>query len=541
MPINYSNKNAQILVSLVVLFCIAVIAWVRLNTLTDNFGNFDIAGIVYNAEIILDGKLPYKDTAEVKSPFLFFLFALIFKLFGTSLIYVRLVWGVWHLVTCILLIEIGRRLGALASGACAAVLLSIYGSVFGINYTTWIILPATFAIYCYVRADQRENFWWYFVCGIATSISFLVKKPGGIIIFVFIILIILSLIQRKNGSHYKDAVKKVCFLALGSFAALLPLFGLYAFQGAFWDLVYGLFPERVISGVFFAKAVDSKDFLILSNSVKGLPQIFGLFPLAAIMATIPIVLMLVRRSFFDKYGQIAVIWFIISYASVAVTGGRFYNHHTILYLPSLAMLAAHPKGLKEIIADILKLRQNLFKFALIGIIVLACVCPLSKVLYDIATGRRHFYIQFPPPVGVSETQKYVGEYIRKNTCEEDTIIAWGWMAWPIYHWSGRYSPSTVYKEMGILTDVNTNTSWTKSSPMHFFPSPVADKYLEDVKKKKPAFIIISNWYPRISDPPNEPLYEFKGLLDYIKQNYKVDKKMFDFIIYKRIGHLSENP
>ena len=78
--------------------------------------------------------------------------------------------------------------------------------------------------------------------------------------------------------------------------------------------------------------------------------------------------------------------------------------------------------------------------------------------------------------------------------------------------------------MGILTTVSTNTQWTYSKPIHFVPSPVADQYLHDVATKKPAFIIVCNWYPWISRSKTDPLFEFKGLFDFIRENYVLDSR-----------------
>ena len=55
--------------------------------------------------------------------------------------------------------------------------------------------------------------------------------------------------------------------------------------------------------------------------------------------------------------------------------------------------------------------------------------------------------------------------------------------------------------------------------MHFVDGPYAQRYIADVKKNKPAYIIISDWYEYITKTDVDPMYEFEQLRNYVEANY----------------------
>jgi hypothetical protein len=251
--------------------------------------------------------------------------------------------------------------------------------------------------------------------------------------------------------------------------------------------------------------------------------------------------MVIKRSTFGPHGLLAVFWIAASFLSVAITGGRFYGHHTILYLPSLAFLATVPGAwalLRERMRKIMPTR--LLRRSVEVLAVSALLYGVSWPVHAVIVDKRPQYDDMAFPVGSAEEQKYIGAFIKSRTTDNDTIIAWGWQAWPIYHWAERYSPSRIYKEMGILTDVNTNSAWSPSKPLHFIPGPIADEYLADVKKMKPSHVIISKWYQQVTRSDVEPLFEFSALADYLKDNYYVHGMSPNFMILERTDLRSRN-
>ena len=88
--------------------------WLGRGVIDPGFGNLDVTGIVYNARLLLLGKLPYLDSAEVKPPGAFVLIAPALWALGLR--------GVWLL---------GIAWGTLTSLATGALAKACYGDKWG--------------------------------------------------------------------------------------------------------------------------------------------------------------------------------------------------------------------------------------------------------------------------------------------------------------------------------------------------------------------------------------------------------------------------
>ena len=88
--------------------------WLGRGVIDPGFRNLDVTGIVYNARLLLVGKLPYLDSAEVKPPGAFVLLAPALWLGGLR--------GVWLL---------GVVWGSLTSLAAGALGKACYGDRWG--------------------------------------------------------------------------------------------------------------------------------------------------------------------------------------------------------------------------------------------------------------------------------------------------------------------------------------------------------------------------------------------------------------------------
>lgn len=126
---------------------------VRLHVLDDDLPNPDIAGILYNAEVWLDGGLPYVDTAEVKPPGSFLMVALVFALLGRGLLALQLAHALWLLVgaagvglLCRALVrDEDERVRPVAVALGVLVYLG-YAPMFTYNYSSWMMPAYAWAV-----------------------------------------------------------------------------------------------------------------------------------------------------------------------------------------------------------------------------------------------------------------------------------------------------------------------------------------------------------------------------------------------------------
>ncbi|MCA9539711.1 MAG: hypothetical protein KC620_12530, partial [Myxococcales bacterium] len=79
--------RASALDAVALLLLAGLALWLRWPALsTEGFHNEDAAGITYNADLLLRGLVPYLDDLEWKAPGSFYLSALVWSVFGRSIV-----------------------------------------------------------------------------------------------------------------------------------------------------------------------------------------------------------------------------------------------------------------------------------------------------------------------------------------------------------------------------------------------------------------------------------------------------------------------
>ncbi|MCD6459997.1 glycosyltransferase family 39 protein, partial [bacterium] len=142
------------------------------------------------ANVILDGGVPYRDAWEQKPPGIYFLYALIFFIFGrNNLMAVHLIAALAIALTaigifCFASIILSKRTAvisaflycAISSCGSAAHFQAANTEIFSVMFAAW-------AVFFFFTANKK--FSRFFLCGAFTAISFLFKQPGGLIILLF--------------------------------------------------------------------------------------------------------------------------------------------------------------------------------------------------------------------------------------------------------------------------------------------------------------------------------------------------------------------
>jgi hypothetical protein len=100
--------------------------------------------------------------------------------------------------------------------------------------------------------------------------------------------------------------------------------------------------------------------------------------------------------------------------------------------------------------------------------------------------------------------------------ERETVLAWGWSAWGVYEHCGRWAPGPIYKDLTNVTTPNTNTCNRGYEPPRFKQGPLAERYLQDLKAKPPALIVVSDYYKGLG---SDPLDEWHEARMFIREHY----------------------
>lgn len=227
-PVTIPEKSLNewgIALAIGTLSCLYLLAFRHVTTL-----NPDEGISLQAAQRILHGQVPYRDFFSLVTPGSYYWTALLFKLFGDSILVARTTLVVYGGVFSLLLYLIARRVCSRRNAAFAACLLTITCLpnyfVFEHNWDSslWLCL----ALYCAVRFMERPHWGWALPLGLLVSVTCLFEqsKGGGLVLGLAVGFFLLS---YKFGWQAFLTRKWLVALALG---VVLPLLVTFVYFGA---------------------------------------------------------------------------------------------------------------------------------------------------------------------------------------------------------------------------------------------------------------------------------------------------------------------
>ena len=508
---------------------IAVFAAARSTRPISGLGNHDVAGIAYNADLLLRGGLPYVDSVEIKAPGTFYLVAAAFLLLGRSVWTVHLACELWLILGTIglawltvLLYRPGPgRLNHPAAVACAGIstgAMWLAMASFQSNYTTWIVTPS---IWCLAFAHQswrRRGWWWPLLTGISAGIAFLIKANA-----VVLGPAILSVwAWRRFRGDASARVSQIPMWLLGGVLPAVPLLLHYALRGAdVGALISGILPLGAAAS-YSARVVDAPWWYVPWRLVLHLE---AKYPLQLTMGSIVVAAALLRRRLpaalrlpsaeVTALGTVAIFLFW-SVVGGGLGGMRYFRHYAPQYLPAMCLLVAHPGNWRTLVRLVrtylgpqpgggatpvhpwrrMSGRARVALIALtvaVGSLGARAVYRGDQLLSRIERGKHSHGWR---PTG---DDKVLASFISRNTTDEDRIFIWGWRGWSIYFYTDRQAPTAMYKGLGTITTFNFNGMFRSRAPgaprrLEFVPGPEADALLDAFETRPPAFVVRSRPY-----------------------------------------------
>ena len=113
---------------------------------------------------------------------------------------------------------------------------------------------------------------------------------------------------------------------------------------------------------------------------------------------------------------------------------------------------------------------------------------------------------------------------------DDTVLAWGWQAWSVYEHCHRLAPGPVYKTIGTVTTVNTNTCNRGYGRLQLRAGDAPQRFMADLERHPPALILWSTYH---QDMGGDPLDDFAALSAFIEQEYTMVAAERQLIAYLR--------
>jgi hypothetical protein len=522
-------KRSAVLLVIVGLCAFVLVRWLLPIV---GVGNPDIAGILYSADRLNEGLLPYRDTVDIKAPGSFFIVAAVFRFVARDLHVLRIVFAAWLLMGAPAIAIAARTLyGAdadrdrprmLDPAAASVALYLVTAGAFDMNYTSWMMPAYAWAFAMLVLGLRRDRVYLHVLAGVLAAFAYLLKTQAVVIVAFFVLIWIGS--RRKGDGGARVSV--FAYWAIGALLGALPLALFYASKGALSDLIHGIFPVEASLAYTARRGVIGHDFKLIW--LVPFQQIQR-FPLHVALSAAAVIGVIRRKAEGLANLPLApqLVFYGASLAGCGLGGMRFYLHYLLQCLPAVALLGAHPAALDWLLASRLTAKRSWV------FIVSRAHAALAMLLALFVVGRIPFGLGSAVENRGSDTAILAGQFVHEHTTRSDRLLVWGWGGWGAYYFADRRSPSRVFKVMGQITDFNDNSAFSRETPMHFRDGPLAERFLDEMRADPPAYIIRAvPFFPGSSD---DPLEEFTALREMIARDYVVAATFGGLRVYQRIA------
>ena len=493
-------------------------------------GNPDIAGILYSADALNHGLVPYRDTIDMKPPGTFFLVAAVFRFGARNLDALQIAYAIW--------LALGAPAMAVAADvlyesdeqkkrtrACAVGLYLLTIGVFDMNYASWMTVAYAWSFAMLLVGLLRGRWYAHLLAGVLGAFACLLKTQALVLLPLFALSWWWSKRRRDPGATYSA----FAWWALGAAFGLAPLCTFYAAHGAVPELLRGLFPIASATAYSARRVLGFADLKLLwqvpRQTLRHLPLLVTLAVAAAMGAR--------KRQPESEHTESPfmpqLLFWALSIAGCALGGLRFFIHYLPQCVPALVLLAAHPKSLQWLLAPRERLVPRVRFFAARGHALLA-----SGLAFFLLV-RIPFGLAASVDNRGSAMVEVAGKMIRDHTTPDDRILVWGWPAWGTYYFADRRSPSPIFKVLGQLTDFNDNSDFSPATAIHFRDGPLARELLSDMKNDPPAYFVRAR--PFFPGSATDPLDEFVELRDLVARDYVPVAGYGHIGVYERRGRI----
>ncbi len=468
------NVNAKYVVwgALALIFLLAII--IRSNFLDISFER-DEGTYSYMGQLVLDGKLPYQDYYSMKLPGIYYAYALLIGIFGSTVKGLHIGFLVVNLASIFLLYLLGKRLfgelGAVVSAAAFA-LLSLTPGLSGFTCQSEHLLAFLVIAGALVlsRALEKEKAWLFIAAGVLMCLSFTIKQNG-----VFFILFggFYIILHHVLGGTFKEQIKPIIRDGLLYSAGVFGVYGLVcalmAAMGVFSDFWYFTYeyPKAYVSTIPWDFGMEqlSKNFTKVTNG-------YGLFWILAVLG-------LILTPLTKSWRQTAFVVLLAGLGFASIWPGlRFYGHYWIQMLPGLALAIGAAFYAAQELMSKFNLSKSLITLILSGVFFVFTIMNIAgKSDYyfnpDHTDLLREVYGFNPFPEA-----RQVGEYIKKNTQEGDEIAVMGSEP-QIHYYSGRRAPSKHCYYAHLVSGTPKHAQWQQ-------------ELINDVTQARPKYIVFLN-------------------------------------------------
>jgi len=505
----------------------AVTLWVRAPACGANdFLNEDVAGITYNADLLLHGQVPLIDSVEWKAPGSFFVVAAIWRVLGRSLEVVIAFSTFWALLSALGMFVAGLQMYGFAAGLLSALIYALYSPMLDgmdFNYNAWMMAPYIWAVAFFVTGTRRGGLGWFVATGVMVVLAGLLKRQAAVVAPLFALILLLGPVMRKRPGarrvNYRRAFVAYC---VGGGLGLIPIVVYYLAHGGLGAFVNQFFLNR--AGWAYVKGdIDwSARWDRLGDGVLGFGQFLAIPSLVAGMSAVGVPLRRWNRC--NITGVLVGGHLVCSIVGLSL-GFRFFMGYYLQVLPALAWLAAHPDGpLLRWFAvpseGTSRWQSGLLRFSGVALVVLVLVPAGRLDLRNLQAAQRGREAASSRRFTVATMSRI----IKRETTPDQQIWVWGRWAWPVYYHANRRSVTPYYKVLSIITNHLTNTWRRPTEVTRFVKRGPWREVSEQLVRGRPSFIVIAR---------NEIYSGFEALEQMLAHDYQHVMGNRSFDLWKR--------
>lgn len=478
----------------------------------------------YIAKLILDGKVDYKFSYNLRPPAIHYTFALEQLILGKSMFNMRVFDIVWQSLTSFVIFMIAFRMtrSKLLAFVSSLIYLLLY---FRLDYwhtlqtEGFMNLPFCLSIFLILSGDFKRKM--YFFSGLFLSVTFLYK----FVVAPYLVLLLIILFLNKKD-ELRVRISKASFFVFGFVTVIVFTAIYYILQNAIGQLLEVQFVQiPLYSKIAFG--TESPEFVI-SNLLRFF--FYSVYSPLILVSIVCFVLAYKNKLLRGEY-LVLFVWFLSCLISV-IAQWKFFLYQYLILVPPLAISAVCFLDLLYKKTDFRN--RNILKysagFAAIVYLFFATRSYHQREadLYNFISGKQSLgdlYIKNGTTSDSVFTMKKifaVSDYVANHTEVKDGIYIWG-IEPLIYYLSGRECISRF--------TYNTPLCWkgANASYLNEFVSELndANPKLILVAKRDPMYDITG--FHEDSEQLLQRFPEFKALLD---NNYLIKDEIQEFKIYE---------
>ncbi len=492
------------------------------------FGQYidvDVGNLGYLGWRMAEGEVLLDLEGPGKPPLYFMLYSLFIRLFGPSVLGLKLFGTIFVLMAIPAIYWVANRAYGRQAGLSAALLFGIFSSgpmVEGgtVNMETVLHFPYILAVGLFIKASTSGQRRWYFFTGLCAALASLVKQVGGVLFILFLCYGIHEWWRKPPSLSKKQLLYRYLLLGVG---ALLPVLGVITFYHFHGYTLTQLYESMLGSNLrYIRRGHEYTNYLkYFYVSLKFILPENGLLWLGSMAAAAYLIGRIWRDQ--GQPGDYILLWWAFWSFAVLSVSGTFYAHYFLQLIAPFSVLSAY--GLSET-WKWAKSLSSWSRFAARG--AWTIILLLMLIIY-IKNDYKYFFSYTPEEQTVSQYksldglidlygfnliyQQEIAFYIRAHSDPEETIYVWG-IAPQIYFLAQRKAAARYRNNfnMSPLVTDNSLKALQGYGPM----------VVEDIKESFPAYIL--------QIFPLEYLPEFQT---FVQDHYKVELDIdFDVPSYR---------